>query len=178
LIDWSIPRRLETEGPPRTIYASIDPADRIDVLLQLALVAVLCVLLMGLMHYVRRWLRRLRDRADEPDVLPGQDAAIELIREEPAAPPPRLPGLRGRIVALWGGWEARLARDGRGRHPGETARQHATRLERETPEAAPTPAMTALLERAHYSPEKMTENDLAAMRGEVEAALRREKGRD
>ena len=70
-----------------------------------------------------------------------------------------------------------MREDGLGRGAGETAREYAERLGRLEPDAEPPPAVTELVESAHYSPREPTSADVEAMQQFVRRELDRQKVR-
>lgn len=137
----------------------------------LALLVVLVAAVIVLLHYLRKWLLRRTAKAGGISLIPGQVAQLEYENELPPSEKKSLPGLRGRIVQLWGRWAAAVERAGEGRLPGETAAAHAARLGRENPALTPPETMTALLERTHYGLAEPRREDVAAMERYVREQL-------
>jgi hypothetical protein len=151
----------------------IDPLELASLLWDGLVALVLIFLLFCFMLLMRRLLKRSKPGRFAPDVLPGQAARLEY-RPRPARRRPRLDGLRGQIVALWGLWAKSMGQEGLGPNPAETAREHAGRLDRQSPQATPPSEMTALLEQAHYGPLEPTRQDVTQMRRLIEEELSRQ----
>ncbi|MCL5269965.1 MAG: DUF4129 domain-containing protein [bacterium] len=165
---------LAAASPPRRLVDQIDFMDWLTLVWRGAVTLGITFLLFVVLLYFRRlWHRSARVNVDA-GLMPGQVARVEYRRAPRKPPAPRLAGMRGRIVELWGQWAAALGHEGLARRPGETARQFARRLADENLDAAPPEAMTELLERAHYDKAAPDAADLERMREFVQAELSRQ----
>jgi hypothetical protein len=146
--------------PPQRMADQLDPAELGELLSHGAISLAMLLFLVIFMIIMRRLLFRRRGKRVKLNLLPGQVARMEYRTRPPKPPPRRLEGLRALIVELWGNWERRLGAEGLGRRPGETAREYALRLKAERPD----PAVTDMLESAHYGRGEPTEEDVDRMR--------------
>ncbi len=185
---WLWPRSLARRGvgadamgplgnPDQTGGGGVNTFDLLGLIYRTVFVVAMVLIVLVLMITIRRALRKRGALKIESDVLPGQVAKLQYAATEPAPPKPVLPGVRGRIVTLWGRWAQSMREDGLGRGAGETAREYAERLGRLEPDAEPPPAVTELVESAHYSPREPTSADVEAMQQFVRRELDRQKVR-
>ena len=152
----------------------LDPIDMVRLVWSSILALVMIIALMWFVLAMRRLLSRRGGTAAPAATLPGQSVRMEYRAAPPPPMRPVLGGRRGRIVELWGRWADALGREVAIRRDGETAREFAGRLARNTPEAEPDAAMTELLERAHYAPAEPEEADTERMRRMVSEELSRQ----
>ena len=158
---------------PQALIQQLDMLDLTALLIRGVIMLFMTILLIVFLFYLRRYLLRRHRTILESEILPSQVARMEYVLRPPTPAPRVLPGLRGRIVTLWGRWAAVLAREGLGRGEGETAAQYATRMGRDEPALTPPPGLTHMLEQAHYGDAEPTPADLEAMRQYVQEELLR-----
>lgn len=135
----------------------------------------LAILLASLiaLYFLRRYLAG-RGRPAALPIIPGTKLSELELSVRPRAPEQKkLAGRRGKILRLWAKWAREQEAAGVPRSPSETAAGFAGRLAREQAEREPPESLTRLMEKAHYSDDEPTDEEVETMQEIVEQELRR-----